>query len=266
MFDSPNQSRRSLAGKALVVLVSATGCLAAVAYAASSPPGDRAPQRPRTAGDRALAAPPRRGVPRPPRPRLVSRPARSTLSTRVGFRYVVPRTEASFQCKLDAGDWKRCGSWVAYRGLAVGPHRFLVRAEAAGGGRSLPARFAWVQVEPKSFSITPELSSLSQLYPGSAPVSVPLVLSNPNSAPIVVTALRMSVSADPAACPSGENLELIQAPVSRRSPVRIPAAGSVRLPAGAVAAPAIALRNLPVNQDACQGARFPLAFAGEARG
>jgi hypothetical protein len=28
--------------------------------------------------------------------------------------------------------------------------------------------------------------------------------------------------------------------------------------------PAIALRNLPVNQDACQGASFPLAFSGEA--
>ena len=82
---------------------------------------------------------------------------------------------------------------VAYRGLAVGAHRFLVRAEAEGGGRSLPARFDWVQPEPKAFSIAADLSALGRLYPGAAPVALPLVLSNPNSAPIAVTALKVAV-------------------------------------------------------------------------
>jgi hypothetical protein len=40
----------------------------------------------------------------------------------------------------------------------------------------------------------------------------------------------------------------------------------VTLPAPGVSPPAIQLRDLPFNQDACQGARFPLAFSGEARG
>jgi hypothetical protein len=46
----------------------------------------------------------------------------------------------------------------------------------------------------------------------------------------------------------------------------VPANGSASLPAAGVAAPTIALRDLPFNQDACQGARFPLAFSGRARG
>jgi hypothetical protein len=38
------------------------------------------------------------------------------------------------------------------------------------------------------------------------------------------------------------------------------------LPAVGVAAPTIQLRDLPVNQDACQSASFPLSFSGSARG
>lgn len=266
MFDPWSQSRRSVAGRALVALAGAAACMAAVAYAGATPSaldGGRSP-----AASAAAAALPhsRQGVSRPPRPRIVRRPAKMTLSTRVAFRYIDRRAGVIFQCRLDGAGWKPCGSRVAYRGLAAGAHRFLVRAEANGGGRSLPARFDWLQAEPKSFSIAAELSGLSRLYPGAPPIALPLVLTNPNPAPIFVTGLRVSVSDDPAACASAENLELIQATASRARPVEIPGGGSVRLPAEGVSAPAIALRNLSVNQDACQGAQFPLAFSGEARG
>ena len=142
-----------------------------------------------------------------------------TLSTGVAFRYASRRANADFECKLDAAAWKRCGSRIAYRGLAAGPHRFLVRAEVQGAGRSRPARFDWVQAEPKSFSIAAELSGLSKLYPGAPPVAVPLVLTNPNSAPVFVTGLRVAVTADPPGCASAENLELIQSNASRKAPL-----------------------------------------------
>jgi hypothetical protein len=260
MFDSPNQSRRATTAKLLVALMSATGCLAAVAYATTTPsaPG-RDSAQPRVAS--AV-----RGNPRPPRPRIVRHPAKTTLSTRVSFRYSHRQAEAAFQCKLDDGGWKRCGSRVGYRGLAVGAHQFLVRAESGTGRLSRPTRFAWVQAQPKSLAIVPELSALSRLYPGAAPEPVPLVLTNPNSAPILVTAIRVGVAADSAVCPSAENLLLLQSSVSAKAPLPIPAGGSVRLPAPGFSAPAIALRNLPVNQDACQGVQFPLTFSAEARG
>jgi hypothetical protein len=268
MFVSPNQSRRVTVGRVLVALIGVTGALAAVAYATSAPPArDPGGARPHVAGAGAalLTVNARPGASRPPRPRITRHPAKSTLSTRASFRFVHPQADVAFQCKLDQAGWKRCGPRVTYRGLAVGSHRFLVRAEG-GGRRGLPALYAWVQGQPQSFSIAADLSGLSQLFPGAPAVALPLVLTNPNSAPISVVALRVAVTADPARCPSAENLELTQSSASIRTPLKIPAGGSVRLPANGVSAPAIALRNLPVNQDSCQGAHFPLAFSGEATG
>ncbi len=267
MFDSGNQSRRATVAKLLVALVSATGCLAAVAYATSAPRhGDSIPPTARSVAARAPVPEPRTAGARPPQPRIVRHPAATTLSTMVSFRYASSRADVDFQCKLDDAAWKGCArARVAYRGLAVGPHQFLVRVNA-DGGRSRPARFAWVQGQPQKFSIVAELSALDRLYPGAPAIAIPLVLTNPNSAPIRVTSLKVSVSADPPACPSGANLELIQSSASVRKPLAIPAGGSVRLPAGGVSAPAIALRDLPVNQDACQGVSFPLAFSGGALG
>jgi hypothetical protein len=74
------------------------------------------------------------------------------------------------------------------------------------------------------------------------------------------------VTGDPEGCDSADNLELTQSSASSSAPLRIPARGSVSLPAQGVSAPSIRLRELPVNQDACQRAHFPLAFSGEAHG
>jgi hypothetical protein len=250
-----------------VALIGATGCLAAVAYAASAPHSPGAGARLRVAGSPRRAAPPvPRRRPVVPRPWITRHPAQTTISSSAHFRYVDSSAAVEFQCKLDGAAWKRCGIRVGYRGLAVGGHRFLVRAEVPGGGRSRPARFAWAQAQPADFSIAPDLSSLSALYPGAGPVPLPVVLTNPNSSPIRVTALRVAVTGDPAGCASAENLELLQSSASSAAPLTIPAGGSVRLPVPGASAPAIALRDLPVNQDACQGARFPLAFSGEAHG
>src|SRR5215218_77068 len=146
MFNSWNQSRRAAAAKALVVLVSATGCLAAAAYAASAPsaPGRGDVIRPaaRSVEARSLVPGPRTGGGGLARPRIVRHPAKATLSTRVSFRYASRQADVDFACKLDDAGWKRCArTRVAYRGLAVGAHQFFVRVEA-GGAHSRPARFA----------------------------------------------------------------------------------------------------------------------------
>jgi hypothetical protein len=121
-------------------------------------------------------------------------------------------------------------------------------------------------LEPKDFSISPRLSSLDPLYPGAAAQPLPLTIVNPNPIPILVTSLEVRATGDPSGCAAGENLLLAGAGVSAATPLAVPANGSASLPAAGVAAPTIALRDLPFNQDACQGARFPLAFSGRARG
>ena len=141
--------------------------------------------------------------------------------------------------------------------------------------RSLPAP-APVPAEPapvkptpsegEAFSIDPQLSGLAPLLPGAPAQALPLSLTNPNSETIFVTSLTVSVSADPAGCDSATNFELTPATASAATPVEIAAEATVTLPAQGIAAPAIAMRELPFSQDACQGAELPLRFNGEAHG
>lgn len=257
------------AGKALMALIGATGCLAAVAYAASSEdvaPSRTTPPAPRRSTAMAsTAAAAGHGVRRAPKPRIAKAPTSGSPSSEAEFRLFDRKSGVGYRCKLDRAKWKACGVRIRYRNLAVGAHRFLVRASAPGMRPSSAARFSWNRAEPKGFSITPQLSGLAPLYPGDAPQPLPVVLSNPNSEPIFVTSLRVEAGG-PDGCSGVENLQLNAAGTSMSTPVVVPAGGSVTLPAQGVAAPTIAMRELPVSQDACQGAGLPLRFSGEAHG
>jgi hypothetical protein len=245
-------SRWSTATKALAALFGAASCLAAVAYAAG------ATSSPGAAGGHATG-------PRPPRPQILKHPAKPSLSTSVAFAFTSRTAVAGFQCQLDGGPWRDCGPRVVYRGLETGAHSFRVRAEGRSGARGRAARFDWVRAEPKSFGIEPVPPGLGPLYPGAPPSSLPLQLSNPNPAPILITALRASIAATPSGC-DGTNFELIPSSASTKKPLRVPARGAVTVPTATTSAPAIALRDLPISQDACQGAQLRLAFSGEAHG
>ncbi|MET0557344.1 MAG: hypothetical protein ABW065_01555 [Solirubrobacterales bacterium] len=234
------------------MLIGTASCLAAVAYGAgatSTPAGD---------GHGAIG-------PRPPRPRILTHPAKPSLSTIVAFTFTTRSAVAGFQCQLDGGAWRSCGPRVVYRGLRAGSHSFRVRSEAGNGVRSRSARFDWVRAEPKGFAIEPVAPGLNALYPGAPASTLSLQLSNPNPAPILITALRASIAAAPPGC-DGNNFELTPSNASRKKPLRVPARGSVTVPTTVTSAPAIALRDLPVSQDACKGAQLRLAFSGEAHG
>jgi hypothetical protein len=155
---------------------------------------------------------------------------------------------------------------VSYSKLAVGSHSFSVRSVGARRKHSKTARFRWQVLEPKNFTITPQLGSLGALFPGAPAQALPLTIANPNSVPILVTAITVSASASPPGCDSAENLILSGASASSANPIEVPANGSISLPGPKSSAPTISLRDLPVSQDACQGAQFPLAFSGTARG
>src|SRR4051812_33074074 len=59
----------------------------------------------------------------------------------------------SFECRLDGGAWRACGSPAAYGSLVGGPHTFAVRA-AGGLDDHTPASRAWV-VEVLSQTLPP---------------------------------------------------------------------------------------------------------------
>jgi hypothetical protein len=240
--------------KVLVAAIGVVGCLGAVAYAAAS----RGP---------AGAAAERGSAPaRLPRPTITMHPKKTEVSSSARFGFTTSRRVARFQCRLDRRGWRACQAPIVFANLAPGKHRFSVRALNRRGQPGPAARFRWKLLEPKDFSIEPRLDGLSSLYPGAPPVALPMRIVNPNPVPIRVTSLRVAATGDPPGCPSDANLEAIPAGVSASAPLKIPAEGALSLPAPGASSPAIRLRDLPVNQDACQHARFPLAFSGKAHG
>jgi hypothetical protein len=240
----------------LVVLASIAG-LGAVAYAASpqSPNPGSAPKAERSQGVGSL-----------PRPKITMHPDKLATSASAKFSFAVRAGKPRFQCRLDGRPWSGCQAPVSFSKLTAGSHSFSVRSVGARGKHSKTARFRWQVLEPKDFSITPQLGGLSPLFPGAPAQALPLTITNPNPVPILVTSLQVRATADPTGCPSAENLILSGSSASSAAPIKVPASGSVNLPAPVASAPSIQLRDLPVSQDACQRAQFPLAFFGTARG
>ncbi len=191
-------------------------------------------------------------------------PAGSTSAT---FAFSDRLSHASFRCKLDGRPWRRCASPIHYSRLRPIEHHFYVyvHANTPSDIRSRVVRFNWnaiTQVSSENFSIS--VGVIGSLYPGAVPVPIPLTLSNPNGVPIVVTRLTVVVTSSPAGCSSSTNVRLTQSSLSSMNPVLIEANSSLRLPAKGVAAPMIQLLDLPVNQDACKNAAFPLTVTGSA--
>ena len=267
MLDGWSRSRRGTVCKALVALIGVTGCLAAVAYAASTPhrvahPAGKRPTATGLSPARASGSTAKHGA-RPAKPRISTHTPKTTLQNNAAFRLTTKQAKVSFECKLDDGKWRGCKPKLSYADLTLGPHKFYARAR--GGRRhSATSTFTWTQAQPVSFAIAQQ-PGLGALYPGAPAQSIPLLLTNPNPEPIFVTALRASVSGDAASCPSAANLELLAAAIPAAAPIRVPANGSVSLPAQGPA-PTISMLDLPVSQDACQGAQFSFALAGEAHG
>jgi hypothetical protein len=259
----------------LSALIAAIGCLGAVAYAAARPEG-------RGAEGGVVAKGKRKRSPHPPPPRFIEVPNPPAIGSEAQFRFHVaprqqapgspqsgsggaPRAPRRFQCQLDGSGWSACSSPHVAVGLPPGEHAFAVRALGRRGNPGRAVRFLWQQLEPKPFSIEPQGTSEGML-PGDPPQSLPVLISNPNSVPIEVTSLTVAFAEDPPGCPGDPNFELVPASASLPAPLTVPAGGSVSLPSATVAAPTISLRDLPVNQNACQGARVQLTFSGQAHG
>ncbi len=241
----------------LAMLVAVVG-LGAVAYAAA-PRGAHPGSTPRLERSRGGGA-------SLPKPKIVRHPDPVSASSSARFSFSARGHRPRFQCRLDKRRWAACRSPFSASRLAAGPHAFSVRSVRGRRGRGRAARFRWRVLEPRDFSIAPRLDGLRALLPGAPAQALPVIISNPNPVPIFVTNLGVRATADPSGCAAAQNLVLSDASASAAAPIEVPANDSVSLPAPGASAPAIQLRDLPVNQDACQHAKFPLAFSGTARG
>ena len=152
-------------------------------------------------------------------------------------------------------------SSATYASIALGRHLFRVRAVAGTGRRSRSSRYAWQRVETKPFSVVPNFSGLDTLYPGAAPIALPLRIANPNLVPMVVTALKSPSPVTPPGAtaaatwswPSPTFRARSRSGYSRRNGL-----GSVSGGPRADDPPAQSARK----PGRCQNVSFPLSFSG----
>lgn len=268
---------RFRAARAMIALAAAVACLGGVALAATR--SEQARPHGKKKGH-----PTKRQAQRPPRPRFIEVPPAAEVGDGFQFRFHIPppsgqsdgeapaqpvrptRRWRQFECRLDGSDWSDCSSPFVLAGLKPGEHSFAVRALSPNGRSGPAAHYRWQQLEPKELTIDPLLDSLEELMPGAPPQQLPVRIGNPNPAPIEVTSLSVTVAPDRPGCAADPNFAVVPSNLTPAAPLGIPAGGSVTLPSGNATAPTLELRELPVDQNACQGATLNLTFSGEARG
>jgi hypothetical protein len=204
----------------------------------------------------------------PPVPAIAAKPDATTTARSATFAFGDEEHGARLLCRRDGARFSTCTSAKTYTSLSLGAHRFEVEATDAVGNTSAPAGYSWtiaktVEASGKPFTVTGDASG--SLAPG---VTQPLAitLSNPNGVAIEVTSLTVAVApgSTNAGCDGPANLQLTQSNVSSANPLAIAANGHVALPAAAISAPEVLMRNLSINQDACKNAAFTFTYSGSA--
>jgi len=77
----------------------------------------------------------------PPDTKIVKAPPKKTHKTTVKFKFTSTEAGSTFECKLDKGKFKKCGSPKTYKKLKPGKHAFQVRAiDKAGNVDPTPAK------------------------------------------------------------------------------------------------------------------------------
>jgi hypothetical protein len=198
----------------------------------------------------------------PPTPIISSGPERNTTATTAKLAFSDSEAGVTFLCRLDASAFSKCTSPKSYTGLAAGAHTFYVEAQD-GKGNVSAASYSWTIEAGVKFTISG--SAAGPLAPGTSQ-SMPLAIKNPNTVPIYVTGLLVSVQTGSTklGCDGPTNLQVTQSSASATNTVTVPAGGEVALPSGTVTAPQVLMKDLASNQDACKGASFTFNYTGSA--
>jgi hypothetical protein len=220
----------------------------------------------------------------PAAPVITSGPSNPSTDISPEFRF----TDANwptvrFTCWLGSGRHMDCtgdtdhdrnhtveGEWQ-FANLALGSHCFSVYATDWSGNAGPTTAFCWtIGTVSQNFTVGGNLTT--PLYPGTS-LPLNMTFTNPNSAPITIpgggiSASNITITSTAPGCASS-NFTLVHGltvavtiPANQLTPTSLSALGVPQ-----ANWPVIEMINTDANQDACQGAKLTLTYAGiEASG
>lgn len=209
--------------------------------------------------------------------RLTVRIRRRHLRAAVGFR-VMTRLPSGVSVRLAPTRTRGRRTSLTIRAASgLLPRRYLLRLRGSAGHlrRTItltpnligPGAGASRSGQPAPFSVTGNAAGL--LEPG-VPQTIDAVIANPNSLPLSITSLVVTVQGvtapqATASLPCGPSDFAVQQ-YAGRLPLSVPASSNKSLSDLGVPPPQwpqISILDLPSNQDGCQGASLRLGFAGD---
>lgn len=119
----------------------------------------------------------------PPETRVTSGPAGTTASQDAEFRFSSSEKRSTFQCRLDAFEWRSCNSPITYTEVPDGAHTFNVRArDRYGNVDPTPATWSWTVDTPDATTEPDPVSA-----PAEPPVADALLFDDFTGADGVIT-------------------------------------------------------------------------------
>ncbi len=204
----------------------------------------------------------------PPAPAITQHPPVTDSSKNAHFSFTDSEQGVSFRCQLDGGGYGGCNGSSGnanYNNLSDGEHQFCVEAVDQAGNVSSPTCFQWAVHSFLSFTIAGSPLAGVLLYPGGPAVPINLVFTNPNTSPIMVQSVTVSVTGTSAAGCGPANFTVAQQLTATPT---VPASSTESLQDLGV--PQSQWPQLQMvdtgNQDACKNATVNLSYSGQARG
>lgn len=206
----------------------------------------------------------------PPAPVLGSYPSDPNGTSTSTFAWTDTQDGVTFLCSVENGKFfstvtppgggspQPCTSPLTYNVSTSnnGMHQFAVEAVDAYGNVSTPTKYQWKV--PKSALPLTVGGNAGTVYPGGASSAFLTTITNPNTGPITITSMTVSLGSMPAGCQASW-FSFSQSNVSPGNPLTVPGNGSVTLPQGSVSAPSVSMSDSG-DQTNCKNATIPVLY------
>jgi hypothetical protein len=202
----------------------------------------------------------------PPVPLLTTYPPDPNGTATSTFVWTDSQAGVTFLCSVENGKFSTsvippgggptqpCSSPLTYNVSTSnnGTHQFAVEAVDAYGNVSTPTKYSWKV--PKTALPLRISGNAGTVYPGGASSPFGTTIYNPNTGPVTINSLTVSLDTTsslwPSVCQPGW-FTLSQSNVSTGNPLTVPGGSSVTLPQGTVSAPNVSMIDSG-DQSSCE--------------